>query len=361
MRVNAMLATHDLPPESLPWMEEAREIFDELVIFIDAKRMAPGAVESAEKVASRVYHHDAETWYEWDLRSMARVCESDWVFIVERDEQLSPEWRQPEWRQILESTDFTHFWIPRRWTVPGGRYICDPPWWPDFQLRLFRNNEEGTTFPTRLHDRIQVPGPGGALQTLAMYHHVLSLFSRPERERRVRLYEQMRPAESGGHYYLYEKYRPSEAPIPDSKSLNLDQEVIRMDALPREDISGISIKLMAVVNEVTVSEMFWLDVEVTNATNVPLYSCPPFPVHLSYHWIHPATQQMIVFDGERSGVFPCAPANAITPWKMVVLAPNEPGEYILQMTVVQDGIQWFENVNPAILGELVISVMAKNR
>jgi hypothetical protein len=192
-----------------------------------------------------------------------------------------------------------------------------------------------------------------------MYHHVSWLFSRPEREKRVRLYEQMRPGESGGQYYLYEDYRPSEAPIPESKRVSLDQEVIRMDGLSREEISGISIKLMTGVNEVTVSEMFWLDVEVTNATNVPLYSCPPFPVHLSYHWIDPATRQMIAYDGQRSGVFPSAPANAITPWKMVVLAPNKPGEYILQMTVVQDGIQWLENVNPAILQELVMSVMAK--
>jgi hypothetical protein len=360
MRVNAMLVTHDLPTESLPWMEEVREIFDELVIFIDARRAVPGAVERAEKVASRVHYHDAETWYEWDLGSMARACESDWVLIIERDEQMSPEWRQPEWRQILESTEFTHFWISRRWTVPGGRYICDPPWWPEFQLRLFRNDQR-VTFPTRLHDRIQVPGPGGAFQSLVMYHHVSCLFSLSEREQRVRLYDEMRPGESGGHYYLYEKYCPSEAQIPAAQKLDLDQEVIRMDALPMEQISDISIKLRAVVNEVTVSEMFWLDVEVTNATSVPLYSCPPFPVHLSYHWIHPATQRMILFDGQRSGVFPCAPAKAVTPWKVVVLAPDEPGEYILQMTVVQDGIQWFDNVNPGILAEAAISVTAKNK
>lgn len=359
MRVNALLATHDLPEESLPWMEEVREIFDELVIFIDARRVVPGAIERAEKVASRVHRHDAETWYEWDLGSMARACESDWVLIIERDEQLSPEWRQPEWRQILETTELTHFWISRRWIVPGGRYICDPPWWPEFQLRLFRTDQDGVIFPTRLHDRIQVPGPGGAFQSLVMYHHVSWLFSLPEREKRVRLYEQMRPGESGGHYYLYEKYRPSEAPIPEATKVNLDQEVIRMDALPTEEISRISIKSATVVTEVTVAEMFWLDVEVMNATNAPLYSCPPFPVHLSYHWIHAATRQMIVFDGQRSGMFPCAPANAMSPWKMVVLAPNEPGEYILQMTVVQDGIQWFDNVNPAILVEVVISVTAE--
>src|SRR5687767_4132467 len=140
MRVNAMLATHDLPLESLPWMEEVREIFDELVIFIDAKRVAPTAVARAEQVGSRVYQHKAETWYEWDLGAMARECASDWVFIIERDEELSPEWRQPQWRQILESTDLTHFWIPRRWVVADGKYIPADPWWPDSQLRLLRTD-----------------------------------------------------------------------------------------------------------------------------------------------------------------------------------------------------------------------------
>jgi hypothetical protein len=358
MRVNAMLATHDLPVESLPWMEEVREIFDELVIFIDAKRVAPGAVERAEKVASRVHRHHAENWYEWDLGSMARACESDWVFLIERDEQMSPEWHQPEWRQILESTDLTHFWISRRWTVSQDRYICDPPWWPEFQLRLFRSDQE-VIFPTRLHDRIQVPGPGGAFQNLVMYHHVSWLFSHSERQRRVQLYDQMRPGESGGHYYLYENYRPAEAPIPEAKRVDPAREVIRMDKLSKEDISGISIELTAGVAEVTVSEMFWLDLEVTNATSGPLYSCPPFPIHLSYHWIDAGTRQMIAYDGQRSGVFSCAPAKAVTPWKMVVLAPDDPGQYILQMTVVQDGIEWLENINPAILKELPISVLAK--
>lgn len=341
-------------------MAEVRAVFDELVIFVDENRVKAGTIDRARKVGSRVHLYRADTWYEWDLGSKARACESDWVFQIEYDEQLSPEWRQDGWRQLLERTSFTHFWILRRWTVPGGGYIRDNPWWPDFQLRLFRNNVEGATFPAKLHDRICIPGPGAGFRSLMIYHHVLALWSRAEREKRAQLYEEMRPGEGGGHYYVYEKYRPSTAPLPESASLDFDQEVIRMDRLSDEDIFRISIKLRAVLREVTVSEMVWLDVEVTNATTVPLYSCPPFPVHLSYHWIQPATQQMIVFSGERSGVFPCAPANAVTPWKTVVVAPNEPGEYILQMTVVQDGIQWFENVNPTILRELVISVVARN-
>jgi hypothetical protein len=360
MRIASWLPTHHIPEEALPWITEARNVFDEMVIFIDEKRVTPGTLAHAKRVGSRVVNYKAEGWLDMDCLSMVTACESDWVFLLEYDEQLSPEWRQQDtWRQILETTQFTNFWLPRRWNVSSRLYIDSNPWWPDFQLRLFRNNLQGTMFPTKLHEHIRIPGPAACFQNLAIHHHVLWLLSREQREAKAAYYEQLRPGFGSGHYYLYEDYRPSQAPLPESTSLDFDREIIRMDALSREEISGISIKLMAGVNEVTVSEMFWLDLEVMNATNVPLYSCPPFPVHLSYHWIDPATRQMIAYDGQRSGVFPCAPANAITPWKMVVLAPNKPGEYILQMTVVQDGIQWLENVNPAILQEHAISVMAK--
>ena len=110
MQVKAMLVTHHLPEESMPWMAEARDIFDELVIFIDEKRAKAGTLDRAREVGSRVHLHNADTWYEWDLASKARACESDWVFVLEYDEQLSPEWQQKDqWRQILETTAFTHF------------------------------------------------------------------------------------------------------------------------------------------------------------------------------------------------------------------------------------------------------------
>jgi hypothetical protein len=359
MRITALVPTHHLPGESLAWITDARNIFDEVIVLIDQKRATPGTVSRAEKVASRVVLNNRDTWYDPDRFSLLDGCNSDWVFLLEYDEQLSPEWQQAGWRQLLETTNFTHFWILRRWTVPGGRYICDNPWWPDFQLRLFRNNLEGTTFPAKLHDRISIPGPGAGFRSLMIYHHVLTLWSRAEREKRVLLYEEMRPGGGGGHYYVYEKYRPSEAPLPAAEIVDLEREVIRMDALSEDDSSRISIELGAVVREVSVAEMFWLDVEVTNATNGPLYSCPPFPVHLSYHWIQSTPQRMVVFDGERSGLFPCARAGATTPWKMVVIAPGEPGEYILQVSVVQDGIRWFENVDSTILREFLISVTAR--
>src|ERR1700730_18430029 len=109
MRTNAMLVTHHLPEESMPWMAEARSVFDELVIFIDENRVKTGTVDRAKEVGSRVHLYEADTWYEWDLGAKARACESDWVFQIEYDEQLSPEWQEDRWRRLLETTDLTHF------------------------------------------------------------------------------------------------------------------------------------------------------------------------------------------------------------------------------------------------------------
>jgi hypothetical protein len=44
---------------------------------------------------------------------------------------------------------------------------------------------------------------------------------------------------------------------------------------------------------------------------------------------------------------------------MTVMAPDQPGEYILQTTMLQEGVCWFENIRPEILQEFVISVTAK--
>lgn len=356
MRVNAMLTTHDLPPESLPWMEEVREIFDELVIFIDARRVAPGAVARAEKVASRVHHHDAETWYEWDLGGMTRACESDWVFIIERDEQLSPEWRQPQWRQILESTDFTHFWIPRRWIVPGGRYLATSPWWPDSQLRLIRSNVPGAVFPTRLHDPIHVPGPGGQFSNLALHHHVLWMCSRQVREERMKYYDRLRPGGALDYYYLYEDHAPSEAELPQPAKVDADREVVWMGELPRKNVANVCLEVNRVPQEVNVSTMFWIEARLTNRTDKMLCSVAPYPVHLSYHWLRKTSREVVVFEGIRSGLFPGLGANATGQLAMTILAPTEPGDYLLQTTIVQDGVRWHEEVEPEILQEFPVSV-----
>ena len=359
MRVAALLKTHHLQEEVMPWMAEARDLFDQLVIFIDEKRSTPGTVSYAEKLSPHVHRYYSETWYGSDFASMARACDSDWVFLFDFDEEFGPEWHQKRWRQVLETTSATHFWIPRRWMVSRERYIISNPWCPDFQLRFFRNNLEGTLFPTKLHDSTIVPGPGACFQNLTVNHHVLWLSSRSEREEKVRLYDELRPGRGSGHYYLYEDHAPREANLPAPVELDPKREIRPMVRLSPEQMAGISLEVRSVPATAGVSGLFWVDVAVTNATSETIHSRPPlWPVHLSYHWLHQETRQMCVWDGYRNGFFPDAPANATTPCTMMIVAPDQPGQYLLQISIVQEEVCWFDQVRSGTLQEFAVSVIA---
>jgi hypothetical protein len=51
--------------------------------------------------------------------------------------------------------------------------------------------------------------------------------------------------------------------------------------------------ILAVENapaEVRPGTLFWIDVTLRNETAFPMCSAPPFPIQLSYHWRHAATE-----------------------------------------------------------------------
>jgi hypothetical protein len=131
-----------------------------------------------------------------------------------------------------------------------------------------------------------------------------------------------------------------------------------MDKLSAEDVGAISLEVTsAPPREVNASATFKLNARVTNASNKVLYSVPPCPVRLAYHWIEKTTRQMVVLDGNRSGLFPGADPNTSQSYPLTILAPAEAGEYVLQITMVQEGVCWFESIRPEILQEFAVFVV----
>src|SRR4051794_35890214 len=94
MRVTALVPTHHLPEESMAWVTEARNIFDEVIVLIDQQHVTPGTLARAEKVATKVVRNNCGLWRDPNRFSLLSGSESDWVFILEYDEQLSSEWQQ---------------------------------------------------------------------------------------------------------------------------------------------------------------------------------------------------------------------------------------------------------------------------
>jgi len=212
--VSCVLLTSRLTAECAGWFLNVRHIVDELIVFVDTALADDATRAFARAVATTVYHVTGAASVEAHLEEMVGACSGDWILRLDSDEQLNANWMAGGWRNFLGGAA-THFLTPRRWIYPAGGYISCAPWWPDPQMRLFRNDPALLTFPEKIHEPTHVTGPGQYLPDFGIDHHVLRLTSRAEREAKVRHYTKLRPELPLGHYYLFEDCQPGTVSIAD--------------------------------------------------------------------------------------------------------------------------------------------------
>jgi len=103
-------------------------------------------------------------------------------------------------------------------------------------------------------------------------------------------------------------------------------------------------------------EHFTVDITLENLNEERLVSLPPNPVHLAYHWLD-KDGKYTVFDGVRTVIrYPLLPGES-RHFSVEVVSPKTSGDYILQVTLVQEACFWFENV----IRNLPISLMIKTK
>jgi len=84
-----------------------------------------------------------------------------------------------------------------------------------------------------------------------------------------------------------------------------------------------------------------LNVTVRNTSIRPWPAAGDQRVALSYHWIDPAKNQVIIFDGVRNHLpYDLAPGDSLT-LAAQVIAPDQPGQFALQWDMLQEGVTWF--------------------
>lgn len=356
MLLSGVLITHQLSAEALGWFRAARTVVDELVAFVDEDRAAPDLHEKLLQLDARIINTRSPKFYNADFGTMLNACEGDWILKIDYDEELSLEWHDPRWREILQQKDWNHFCSPRRWLTSDRSFIATEPWWPDRQLRLFRNDPAAITFPTRLHETMQMKGAGAYLRTLAIHHHDLRLATRAAREAKAAVYERQRPGNGLGFFYLPEDYDLVELPLPQVSDFDPAREILRMEAFDPEELPLLSTAAETPPTAMRPRELLWLDVKLTNGTSRALVSGSPFPVNLAYHWLDPASRAPIVFDGERSALLREIAPHAAATIRMFILAPTSPGEYLLRITIVQEGVRWMDDENSACVQDFAVAI-----
>jgi hypothetical protein len=130
----------------------------EIVVALDerAENEAPALTAVADRVVLFSHREPGDSVIPW-LHSQ---CRRGWILNVDDDEVPSAALL----REIPEllAADVTHWWLPRRWLVGGiDTFLDDPPWVPDYQLRLYRNDPATLRFSDQFHRPVVASGPAG--------------------------------------------------------------------------------------------------------------------------------------------------------------------------------------------------------
>jgi UDP-3-O-[3-hydroxymyristoyl] glucosamine N-acyltransferase len=129
-----------------------------------------------------------------------------------------------------------------------------------------------------------------------------------------------------------------------------------MPPLPALVAANVDLRVSHTIRRMAVASQTEAQVEIENRSAETLASLDPYPVHLSYHWLEAGTRTCRVFDGVRTRLTAEVRSRSRHSQKIHVLAPPEPGRYVLVLTLVQEGQFWFDQLSRPVAAELQVTV-----
>jgi hypothetical protein len=93
--------------------------------------------------------------------------------------------------------------------------------------------------------------------------------------------------------------------------------------------------------ELAVNSWHEFECQVDNLGAEFFVSAPPHPVHISYRWLRDGEAE----EGTRSRLPRAIPPRGGLVCRVGLVAPSKPGTYDLRLTLVQEGIAWFDDLD----------------
>ncbi|WP_330114629.1 hypothetical protein SA496_24565 [Pseudomonas sp. JS3066] len=114
-------------------------------------------------------------------------------------------------------------------------------------------------------------------------------------------------------------------------------------ASQQADIYAAEYKADSLAWKIDANSKFTIPVSLKNTSQAPWDSAAAKPVFLSYHWLDAKSKKVLVNDGLRTRFGkPVSPGEEVAV-QLTAQAPKEAGSYILQVSLVHEGVVWFES------------------
>jgi MoaA/NifB/PqqE/SkfB family radical SAM enzyme len=353
-------------------LETLSNFFAEIVVGIDPKSM-DGAYSVARQYASKIVPVDNPAGIvEAVLEQLASHCSNDWILRLDDDELISSG--VPEFiRNYLPSLAVDAVGIHRKWcrvnlSTSSLEYATHPVYGFDWQWRLFRKSK--VTFNRSVH----TPGIGFGTETKApldgfILHLDWVYRDLQHRRNKVVRYEAMRKGAGMGHFYLYEERPSGENQFAPLYAPDLNEATQKLIPLQRAadsltasflapDPGGIRVLGTPATGELSLRprEGLRLPILLENRSAHALSSS--CAVNVSYHWRNAETGDCVIFDGLRTALPRFIYPGETVAVSIDVIAPDRPGRYNLNVTLVKELEYWFEEKNPAVVLEIPARVTA---
>lgn len=177
MTLSVCCLTRDPASQVAAILSLFREVADEIVVAVD-HRVPVAELAPYEGVVDRLIRYEYAPPMERQLAWLHAQCSGDWIFRIDGDEVPSRRLLDELPAQVA-ADDVVQYWHTRRWLHPEpDQWLASPPWYPDFQLRLVRNDPAMLWFPGVLHTSAApveparfVEGPLYHLDTLTPYEN----------------------------------------------------------------------------------------------------------------------------------------------------------------------------------------------
>ena len=381
-RLSVCCMTADPPAQVAVALDALRPVADEIVVAADS-RVDVGALRAYDDVADRVVRFEFRPPVDRPRAWLAAQCTGDWLLSIDGDEVPS--------RALIDAlpgltaaTDVQQCWLPRRWLFPdAASWLAEAPWWPDFQVRLMRND---ATLAARaeLHGGFVAVQPARHVDA-PLYHLDTVVNDDVTRAAKAGRYEAESPARSayGGGPLSEVMYTPERwatgatRPVPDEDRDLIDRAlaaravaagtaapggspaaapplvpVTDIDALAstptmRPDDYAVALRLFEADGDAPLrlapGETRPLYVRVENRGAATWrWGLEQQPlVRVSHHWRTPGGE-VTRYEGLRSPL-PCTVGpgeSTIVPvW---VEAPLDAGDHLLEIDLVHEHVRWFE-------------------
>jgi hypothetical protein len=349
-----------------------RHLADEIVVAVDSS-VDPELLTAFTGLTDRMYRFDFRPPVDRPRAWLASRCRSEWILWIDGDEVPSPALvqRLPE---LVGSREVLQYWIPRRWLFPDAdHWLEETPWWPDFQIRLVRNDPTVTCYGST-HDPIAWTLPRGLLEE-PLYHLSPLVSSIAERRAKCRRYDAERPgmiSPAGGPFnetlQIPEQHatlRP--VPVPDGDrpwisaalgggrspsttgKTGADVPLVdsgEIDAFSADrvfDDEAYRARIVVLDRDTRfapgVSRYLLVRIENRGNATWPWGLQRPW-VRVSYHWHR--LDGTLLSEGIRTFLpRTVRPGDSAIVW-VEIAPPREPDRYVLDLDLVHELVRWFD-------------------